>query len=202
MSTFLHQLNILSNVKPLAKWRKREWSDQAPSFVKEAVFSKYAIPDATWVETGTFQGQTTRYLAAMSRMVYTIEPADQYYNAAVEAFKGTHVEPIHGTSETVMPDLMPRLSGDVCFWLDGHFSGGDTFHGLSECPVEDELAAIDAHLERLGKISILIDDIRCFPSRADPQSDYPSVDLLVDWARAHDFEWRIEHDIFIMRNWS
>ena len=202
MSTLMHQLYVLSNSKLLAKWRKRGWSEQAPFFVKEAVLAKYAIPNATWVETGTFEGQTTQFLAEMSPKVYTIEPADKYYNAAVDAFQGTHIEPLHGTSEQIMPDLMPRLSGDVCFWLDGHFSGGETFLADSECPIEDELAAIDAHLKRLGKVSILIDDIRCFPSRSDPQSDYPSVDLLVDWARAHGFEWRVEHDIFIMRNWS
>ena len=70
---------------------------------------------------------------------------------------------------------MPKISGDVCFWLDGHFSGGDTFQGATDCPIEAELAAIDAHLDRLGKVSILIDDIRCFPCQSDGLADYPSV---------------------------
>lgn len=197
-----HLLYVLWHIKALAKWHKRNWSDYAPNFVKEAVFQKYNIAGADWIETGTFLGKTTRFLAGMAPKVYTIEPSDTYFNRAVAAFKNSNVEPLHGTSEAVLPELMPRLSGDLCFWLDGHFSGGDTFQGQTDCPVEAELDTIGAHLDRLGKITILIDDIRCFPSHSDGLADYPSVDLLVDWARQREFEWRIEHDIFVLRNWS
>jgi hypothetical protein len=31
---------------------------------------------------------------------------------------------------------------------------------------------------------------------------YPTLDELVDWARAHKFHWQIEYDIFIAKNWS
>jgi hypothetical protein len=28
---------------------------------------------------------------------------------------------------------------------------------------------------------------------------YPSLDLLVDWARSNNFHWHIEHDIFVAK---
>ena len=193
---------ILRNLKALAKWRKRGWSDYAPNFVKEAVFKKYNIEGATWVETGTFLGKTTRFLATLAPKVYTIEPAEVYYKRAVETFSDGHVEPLNGTSEDVLPALLPKLSGNVCFWLDGHFSGGDTFKGSSDCPINAELEAIAGHCDRLGKLTILIDDVRCFPCNSNGLDDYPSLYTLVDWARERDYEWRIEQDIFVIRNWS
>ena len=62
-----------------------------------------------------------------------------------------------------------------------------------------ELSAIENNFSNFDKLSILIDDVRCFlPSNVD-YSDYPSIDYLVDWARRMNVCWRIEHDIFIMQ---
>lgn len=195
-------MNSLSSLKALLDWRKRGWSDHAPQFVKQAVLSKYAITGATWVETGTFMGATTRFLAAMSPKVHTVEPAPKLFKRAKRKFRGTHVNVINGVSEDVFPTLLPTLSGDVCFWLDGHYSAGKTFKGDTDCPVEDELKAIETSLGNFNKTSILIDDVRCFLSTAADFDDYPSIDYLVDWARAHGFRWRVEQDIFIIWNWD
>lgn len=192
----------LGTLRGLHAWKKRGWSDNAPQFVKEAILRKYAIGGATWIETGTYMGTTTRFLSAMAPQVYTIEPGEKLFRRAARRFANTNVEVIQGVSEDVFPDLLPTLSGDVCFWLDGHYSAGKTFRGDKDCPVEDELAAIDHSLSRFGCLSILIDDVRCFLPSAGNHGAYPSIDYLVDWARTRGFEWRIEQDIFIIRNWS
>lgn len=191
----------IAKFKGLLDWRKRGYSDNAPQFVKEAILQKYAIEDATWVETGTFMGATTRFLAELSPEVHTVEPAKKLFKRATRKFSGTHVNVLNGTSEDIFPDLLPTLEGNICFWLDGHYSAGQTFKGDTDCPVEDELNAIEASLGNFDNISILIDDVRCFLSQSTDYSDYPSIDYLVDWARSHDFDWRIEQDIFIIRNW-
>lgn len=190
------------NKRAIRDWRKRGYSDNAPQFVKEQILQKYNVEGATWVETGTFMGTTTRFLASIAPKVYTIEPAPKLFKRAKRKFKKTHVEVINGVSEAVFPELLPTLQGDVCFWLDGHYSAGKTFKGDTDCPVEDELTAISEALENFSAISILIDDVRCFLSEADDFSDYPSIDYLVDWARAHRMQWRIEQDIFVIRNWT
>jgi len=195
-------LRLVRNIRDLQKWRRRGWSDHAPQFVKEAIFRKYAIDGATWVETGTFKGTTTRFLSGLAGKVHTIEPALKHFKRAERRFRNSNVEVINGTSEEVFPDLLPGLEGDICFWLDGHYSAGTTFKGDTDCPVEAELAAIDASLGHFGRVSILIDDVRCFLSEAEDYRDYPSIDYLVDWARARGMTWRIEQDIFVIRNWT
>lgn len=191
-------LQTLKKISQFRAWRKRGYGDQSPQFVKDKVLRRCAIPDATWVETGTFMGHTTQLLAGFSPKVYTLEPAPKLYARAARKFKATHIEVINGTSEDVFPTLLPKLSGDICFWLDGHYSAGSTFQGATDCPIEAELAAIHDNMAHFAKVLILIDDIRACSSDEAWTADYPSLDTLVDWARAHGLKWRIEHDIFIM----
>ena len=102
-------------------------------------------------------------------------------------------------SENVFPKLLPNLKGNINFRLDGHYSARKTFKGAKNCPVEDELNAIEKNLSNFAGLSILIDDVRCFLPDNSQYSDYPSIDYLVDWARRLNMRWRIEHDIFIMQ---
>jgi len=104
-----------------------------------------------------------------------------------------------GTSEEQLPQLLPTLSGDVNFWLDGHYSAGMTYQGSVDTPIVAELACIEGQMPRFRNIVVLIDDVRCFDPTAPEFAQYPSLDLLVDWARRNRFHWHIEHDIFVAR---
>ncbi|NBW49214.1 MAG: hypothetical protein EBR49_03830 [Betaproteobacteria bacterium] len=147
-------------------------------------------------------GETTALLAQHSRQVYSIEPEPKLYARASALFADKkHVEIINGLSETVFPELLPKLNGDVNFWLDGHYSAGITFKGPVDTPIVAELNTIADNLHRFGKVSVLVDDVRCFDPTLPEYSTYPSVDYLVDWARAHQLNWRIEQDIFIAKNY-
>lgn len=181
-------------------WRKRLYDVPAPQKVKWAVLARHAIPGATWVETGTYLGDTTDFLAARSRMVYSIEPADALYEAAVRRFRNrSNVKLLHGTSETVFPGLLKQLHGAVCFWLDGHASGGITFQGVSSTPVMNELKEIEASLPKFASIVVLVDDMRCFDPTIPAYADYPSRSKLAEWAERNAMLWHIEHDIFVAR---
>jgi hypothetical protein len=35
-------------------WAQRDFMDYAPQFVKKKILLKYAVPDAIWIETGTY----------------------------------------------------------------------------------------------------------------------------------------------------
>lgn len=173
--------------------------ENPPQFVKELVLQKYGIANAPWVETGTFEGKTTSFLRKKYPHVYTIEPQIKLYNAAFKRFSGKNVTLYNDVSENIFPKLLKDFSGNINFWLDGHYSGDSTFKGKKNCPVEDELIAIEVNLINFNKITILIDDVRCFLSKETEYSDYPSIDFLVDWARRFNMSWRIEHDIFIIQ---
>jgi len=174
--------------------------EHSPQFIKQEVFLKYGIKNAKWIETGTCHGITTKFLADNYPQVYSIEPSKDLYDRAVQNFKGRNVDLFNNCSENVLPDLLSKLNGDINFWLDGHYSGGVTFKGKKDCPVEDELLAINENISNFTKITILIDDVRCFLAKSPDYDSYPSIDYLVDWSRKNKFYWRIEHDIFIMRN--
>lgn len=163
-------------------------------------WSKRGLPDATWVETGTFLGQTTQLLAKHGTQVYSIEPEPKLFARARTLFSqcGT-VEILNGTSEEVFPTLLPRITGDVNFWLDGHYSAGITFKGPQVTPILDELECISLNIDNFGRICVLVDDIRCFNPRLPEYATYPSLDRLVVWATRHKLDWHIEHDIFIAK---
>ena len=183
------------------EWHSRNYLGHSPQFIKEQVLVQYGIKDAQWIETGTYLGTTTGFLAKKFPYIYTIEPEPNLYEAAKGKFSGENVEVLNGISEDILPSLLDRVKGDLNFWLDGHYSHGITFQGPSDCPIRSELESISRSLGRFSSVAILIDDVRCFldPSLSD---SYPPLDELVDWARNHGFQWRIEHDIFIMRRIS
>src|SRR6266571_2442864 len=167
---------------------------------KQKVLLRNGLPDATWVESGTFMGDTTSVLSKVAKMVYSIEPEPILFSKAEQKFRNTsNVRIIKGLSEDVFPKLLPTISGNICFWLDGHYSAGITFKGPQDTPVIDELASIGENLTQKGKIVVMVDDMHCFDPRNPEFSAYPSADFLVDWARKHNFIWHIEHDIFIAK---
>jgi hypothetical protein len=197
---FGEQRNVVPQ-KEIRSWATRQYSAPSPHLIKQNCVLRNGVPGAIWVETGTFMGETTALLAQHSRQVYSIEPEPKLYVRASALFADKkHVEIINGLSETVFPELLPKLHGDVNFWLDGHYSAGITFKGPVDTPIVAELNTIAENLHRFGKVSVLVDDVRCFDPTLPEYSTYPSVDYLVDWARAHQLKWRIEQDIFIAKN--
>ncbi len=188
--------------RQLRAWRKRGYGLPAPNMVKIEVLLRRGLPDAIWIETGTFLGDTTDALARQASHVYTIEPSVDLVTRARIRFEGrSNITVLEGTSEMMLQPTIGGISGDVNFWLDGHFSSGPAFHGAfhgaSETPIIDELQTIERHLSRLGRIVICIDDIRCFRSGNEGMPTYPERSFLVEWADRHGFSWEIEHDILI-----
>jgi hypothetical protein len=135
-------------------------------------------------------------------MVYSIEPEPTLAANAKNFFSNIkNIEIINGTSESVLPDLLKKIKGDINFWLDGHYSAGVTFKGKSDTPIMEELAAIGEHRSHLGKITVLVDDIRCFNPHLPEYAAYPPVTALTEWAQQNGLRWHIEHDIFVAKNY-
>jgi hypothetical protein len=186
----------------ISAWGATSFAAPSPHFIKQAVLLRNGLDDAIWVETGTYMGDTTRVLSKVAKMVYSIEPEPELFANAKRAFKDVNnVKIINGLSEDVFPKLLPDLRGDVCFWLDGHYSAGVTFKGPQDTPVIDELAVIAENLGGMEREVVMIDDVRCFNPRYPEYVNYPEIDSIVDWARQNKLSWQIEHDIFIAKNY-
>lgn len=178
----LRERKGLNNEK--LEWANRRFAPPSPNYIKKDILYRNGLPNATWVETGTFMGDTAAFLAQHANMVYTIEPDNSLYDKARLRFiLDPKIKPIYGTSEEIFPSLLPTLKGPINFWLDGHFSGGFTHKGPTDCPIRDELFSIEKNISHFEKAVILIDDVRCFNPSIEEYSDYPDLNFLVDWAR-------------------
>lgn len=185
------------NFLALSKWGPSGYTVPAPPSVKRATIRRHAVQGGTFVETGTFFGDTSAFARSFSTRVVTIEPSTELFQAATRRFAGSKipVEVVNAPSEEALPLLLPKLSGDVTFWLDGHYSGGITFEGKHHSPLEYELECIGPHVGRLGNLAILIDDIHaCGTNPA-----YPAIETVLGWAARHGMTWRLEHDILTIR---
>lgn len=180
------------------KWSMAGWPPPAAPQVKRAVLQRYGTSATTWIETGTYLGQTTKFLARNDRLVWSIEPEPSLARAATKKFRGnTRVKIVQGTSEEILPTILPQLSGKVAFWLDGHYSAGVTFRGDVETPIASELDLIKKSLHLFESVVVLVDDFRCFEGKKSDIGPYPPRSSLVEWADSLNFSWTVEHDIFI-----
>ncbi len=166
--------------------------------MKRAVLDRYSDSQCAWIETGTFYGNTTAFLASIGRSVHSIEPQPELAARARERFaENPNVTIIEARSEECLDAVLSELSGSVRLRLDGHYSGGVTYRGPQDTPIRDELSIIDRHLERFTDIAFMIDDLRMFDPGWSDAVDYPTRSELVLWADERNFWWTIEHDIFI-----
>ena len=185
------------------EWEAREFAPPSPGPIKQKVLIRNGNANAIWVETGTYLGETTELLSRYAKRVISIEPEPTLFQNAQAKFSTySNVEIIQGVSEDIFPNLLPTLSGDINFWLDGHSSLGNTFSGPLDTPIAEELKNISENQNRFGKISILVDDIRHFKGQIVHYGAYPRLEFLVEWAQKNSFEWHIEHNIFIAKNYS
>jgi hypothetical protein len=200
-----HEVGSQQTVRGL-EWIKKKFQMPAPNFVKWEVMKRWG-GRKTWVETGTYLGETTEYLSKASSLILSIEPSQELASLATEKFiHNRNVRIIRGTSEEVLGDTLDCLSDldkqDVSFWLDGHFSSGRTFLGSKESPIEDELLIIESRIHEFTQVTILVDDFRAFSTFKKKNENYPQRTFLVEWADKQQLEWTIEHDIFVMTNRS
>ena len=184
----------------LLNWYDRDFDNPVPHHLKMRILSSGQIPDV-WVETGTYMGQTTKFLAESGAFVFSVEPSPTLAKLAQKKFSGIgNIEIINQLSENAMYDVLTRVLIDqkesVSFWLDGHFSEGVTHLGPVETPIKRELEIISAFMDRFNRVDIYIDDFRCFVRQ---MPDYPSPHYLSSWAESHQASWDVQHDIFIIR---
>tara|TARA_Y100000389_G_scaffold120279_1_gene117501 strand:- start:73 stop:729 length:657 start_codon:yes stop_codon:yes gene_type:complete len=189
------------DLNELIKWQEiYNFSEPFPTFIKKKVLKEYSSSSTIWVETGTLVGDTAKYLSKIAKFVYTIEPSEKYYNLSVKNLKNyENIKIYNDTSENKLNDILEIIkpNSDVCFWLDGHWSGGDTFKGETDTPILSELDTIERYLNNFSKLNILIDDFRIFDIGNNVDT-YPSKEVLIEYAAKNNLKWRITRDIIIL----
>jgi hypothetical protein len=188
-------------------WRKRidqrrvarQWNQYGPQSPmlredKQKTILGYAerfhLP--VFIETGTYQGDMVNAAKDAFQMIYSIELDQALFERARERFSGDeHIAILQGDSAQVLPEILEKITQPALFWLDGHYSGGETALGNLQTPVLAELKHILQHPVP-GHV-ILIDDARCFVG----VGDYPTLGALkkfIDTLKPG-LQFEVQHDI-------
>jgi len=113
-----------------------------------------------FIETGTYVGDTIFSMEPYFSTLHTIEISDLHYNQTKNRYYGSKINFIKGDSSVVFNSLLPNISDKCIFFLDGHWSSGNTGRGDVDCPLVEEITSI--HELYKHEAIIVIDDFRCF----------------------------------------
>jgi len=162
-------------IRGVSTWLKNGKVGATPHRIKQANLLHFQKSFAvqTLVETGTCRADMLWALKSAFNKLISIELSEDLYNYLVKRCSGfSHIDIRQGDSATEIAKLSGRITGRVIFWLDGHFSGGDTARGDVVSPVLTELS----HISTFPGIEpiVIIDDARLFKSG----TGYPTLETV------------------------
>lgn len=197
-SSFLERFRDYRQERLYRKCVKEGKSAPSPHLVKQQIIQEYArkLDLKVFVETGTYMGDMVNAVKDVFEKIYSIELGAELCRSAKERFAASqHITILEGDSGQVLEELLPCINESCLFWLDGHYSAGNTAKGDLETPIQQELSHIfkqSVDYEHL----ILIDDARCFTGEAD----YPTIASLETWSKTAGFNYfEVKDDIIRIR---
>jgi len=179
-------------------WERDGWVSPPPYFVRLAMLESEAkaIGAETFIETGTFRGDTTWFFRNRFRKIVTVEVHEPLMAVARKRFSSYgHIEVVHGDSARELPQVCAKIDGPCLVFLDGHYSSGITGTGEKQCPIIEELQALFSHLKH--PFRIVIDDARLFGEHPA----YPTPDAITGLLAEHGWssQMTIENDAILIR---
>lgn len=126
-----------------------------------------------FVETGTYKGDTLEACRSSFNQLFSIELSPELFRGSKDRFIG--IENVHvyeGNSGDLLPEIVKKINEPALFWLDAHYSGGETAQGSEDSPIVKELDFLLNY--SAFNNCILIDDARCFNGK----SGYPRIHVL------------------------
>lgn len=188
--------SILINEKErriISEWEHNGRPVPPPHIVKQVILKKFAerYNLRIFIETGTFYGDMVEAMKGFFDRIFSIELSRELYEKVRERFKGKgHIKLIHGDSGKELEGVLKSINEPALFWLDGHYSAGETARGEKDTPIYEELQHILTSREK--RHVIIIDDARCFGS----EPDYPTIQSLKEFINSirPDMEISVQDD--------
>ncbi|MDP3043285.1 MAG: hypothetical protein Q8N21_02695 [bacterium] len=167
--------------------------------IKQRVVKKYArkFKYSTFVETGTYKGDMVDAMKNIFSKIYSIELSPVLFAKAQERFAGaSNINLRCGDSGIILKEIIQEIKIPALFWLDAHYSKGDTARGEKDTPILQELEIILSH--PVKNHVILIDDALCF----NGTNDYPKISEIKSFIekRAPHYTVKVINDIFRITN--
>jgi hypothetical protein len=158
----------------ISNWEKKGKPIPPPHAIKQSRIVEYAkkFNLNVLIETGTFRGEMVEAQRRNFKKIYSIELSHELYETALSKFKRfDHIHLIEGDSSEMLKEVMSQINEPCLFWLDGHYSGGDTAKGKLNCPIYGEL---DTIFSKPFDHVLVIDDANDFNGTLD----YPKIEEL------------------------
>jgi hypothetical protein len=152
----------------------------------------------TFVETGSYHGETAIYMAQIVSKVFSIEIDLKNSEIARRRCEArSNVEIRTGSSEVLLPEIVRGLKGSTLFWLDAHYQNGMA-RGRKRCPLFEEIETI-LSAENIIPI-IVVDDARKFIW----VNGWPSLRAIKSCvvAKRKNFSFRISNDMICIGPFS
>jgi hypothetical protein len=189
--------------RDLILWHKRNYSGHSPNFLKRTVLIKNALPDSIWIETGTYLGQTTKFLSKFCYKIYTIEANFDLFNSTRKYLeKCENIVMIHATTEIGLERVLSKkIKKNVNFFLDAHGVSNNktkTYIGKESNPVLKELNIIKKKINNLRNFKIFIDDIDWCALDYIEKYKRSKLSLIVNWCTDNNLYWIISNNIMII----
>ena len=137
---------------------------------------KQAYRVETFIETGTYKGETALWAAQQYQQVITCEASFEIFHQAHETFSEyDNIDHRYGHSLETLQKILSDLSGPAIYWIDSHWSVEQTYGENDECPLLDELQIILTHS---SESFLFVDDARYFctpPPRPHNPKAWPNL---------------------------
>lgn len=154
---------------------------------KETEYLRNIMKLDVFVEGGTYKGETAKNMSTNFRKVYTIEKSDIMFDIGSENLKDIdNITMFKGDTRDYLHDIL-KNNDNILFWLDAHWSGGDTYGEEDECPLVEELEIIFEYSNK-NKV-ILIDDARLFLAPPPAPHNYQNWQSVTDIVRILPEDW-------------
>ncbi len=149
------------------------------------------------VETGTCLGDTIAGLKDSFDKIFSIELNEKFAIDAQKRFiTDGHISILVGDSGEKIPEILSQIDERAIFWLDAHYSGGETARGELDSPVMNEIGFL---LKNKLPHCILIDDARLFKGK----DGYPKIKCLKMEAAKNGYTFEVRDDVIrlVARTW-
>jgi len=115
-----------------------------------------------FIESGSYVGDTIGNIKSLFKQIISIEITEKYYDYCKRKFvNNKNIEIIKGDSLLVLPELIDKYQDKkMLFFLDGHYSAGDTGKNDMDVPLIEELKIINEKYNNY--VLIIVDDADLF----------------------------------------
>jgi hypothetical protein len=170
-----HKLVKKFDARLLKNYESNGCYGSPPHIIKVKVIKEFVekYHPKIFVETGTYYGDMVDSVSKNFDKIYSIELDPYLFKSSKKRFKSkNHIEIIQGDSSKKLKKVLEEINQPTLFWLDGHWSEGQTARGIKDTPILEELTTIFE--SKIFEHIIIIDDARCFGTFPS----YPTLDEL------------------------